>query len=422
MRPKRVVTVAFCLTLLSQALLAEPVLAAAGDLDTSFSGDGIAATHFGGADEAMSVLIQTNGRIVLTGYGADGFVELARFRPNGTLDSSFGKNGKVRTRFPLGSIGIWSGAGALQEDDRIVVVGSQNKQDETSSDFVVLRYTKNGARDSSFGVNGKVVTDVSDGGSDAPYAVAIYPGGRILAAGTLWISGNPSDADLELARYRPDGQLDGSFGDGGTAIVDLGAYDSMQGLALQSDGKIVVVGDRGFDLTIFVARLMRYGSLDPSFDGDGIVTLDLGEWAHGYDVAVQPDGKIVIVGNSPRGVVVARYLTNGTLDTAFGNNGVVQFPIGEGFEHARAVALQPDGKIVVAGDLADRYFFVARLMGDGTPDAAFGTNGRVTTDLGGFQDYCNDIAIQQDGAILAAGTMTPNPNDADFVVVRYLGS
>lgn len=397
----------------------DPALAAAGDLDTTFSADGIATADFGNYEAAMGVVVQSNGRIVVSGNTYDGYMALTRYLPDGTKDMSYGHHGKVRTPFGLAHLSVEAGASALQSDEKLVVVGGQNLQTATSADFVVVRYTKKGVLDETFGSDGKVVTDVSS--NDGAIDVAIQPNGMIVVAGRE-ITGGGNDANFEVVRYTSKGDLDPKFDHDGIRVIDFGGYDYLEGIALQPDGKMVLVGTTsGPDM--LVARIRPRGALDTTFGGgDGYVTLDLAGAEIAYDVTVQPDGKIVVAGRSPRGLTVVRFLSDGSFDGDFGGlSGIVFVPVTGEFPKARAVELQPDGKIVVVGDVSETEVLVLRLLGDGSRDATFGTNGLVRTDLGDVMEIGHAMAIQANGAIIVAGERGPG-SDNDFVTCRYLGA
>ena len=202
-----------------------------------------------------------------------------------------------------------------------------------------------------------------------------------------------------------DGDLDPTFGVQGKVIVDLGQFDSIGAIALQSDGKIVAVGSSG------LARFNSDGSLDPSFANGGQVSI-VGK---ADAVAIQVDGKILIAGSHSGDFRVARYFIDGSVDLAFGNGGIVITDFGY-WESAYAMALQADGKIVVAGEqrpsqeqtifptgaLNPKDIALSRYNSDGSLDTTFGAEGRVVTDFGGME-LASAIGIQLDGKIVVAG-------------------
>jgi uncharacterized delta-60 repeat protein len=277
-----------------------------------------------------------------------------------------------------------------------------------------------GDLDPGFGTGGKVVTDVS-GSFDDAHAVAVQPNGKIVAAGFGF--GPTGLHDFALTRYRQGGTLDPTFGTGGKVILDfggLGRFDEIRALAVRPGGRIVAAGTAeagGFGSDFALARFRSDGTLDPGFGTGGKVTTDFGG---GTDqirgLAVQADGKLVAAGSvvtaeGGENFGVARYRPDGTLDPGFGVGGKVVTAVaeGEGFDRAQAVALQGDGKIVAAG-LApvgpNVVFALVRYHPDGTLDAGFGAGGIVTTQFDGFFNQANAVVVQAGGRIVAAGGLT----------------
>jgi uncharacterized delta-60 repeat protein len=332
----------------------------------------------------------------------------------GDLDRSFRNDGTLVT-----NITPWNedvGDMAIQANGRIVVVGRASTR-EGYGRFAVVRYRPDGALDRSFGGDGIVTTDLT-AREDAATGVAIQPDGKIVVAGSA--AGARGRARFAVVRYERNGALDGSFGDDGSVTVRVaaGGDDDASDVAIGPDGRIVVVGTSSSLHAIAVARLDATGELDPTFGGDGKLTWAPGEgFASGSAVALQPDGRIVVAGQSWTesafdGIVVLRYEPEGTLDEGFGVDGVgtAEFTTGTdgGGDGAGGVALQPDGKIVVAGDaggLAEytSRFGLARFGDDGVLDATFGGDGTVRTNFTRWDDNAKDLAIQPDGKIVAVG-------------------
>jgi uncharacterized delta-60 repeat protein len=372
---------------LAASLLAiTPAQAAPGDLDASFSGDGRQITDFGGGEGAGRVVVQGDGKILVAG-GADGDFALARYNVAGSLDTTFSSDGMQTTDLG-GNDGAWGVA--LQEDGKIVVAGSSVAAGSSDSDFALARYNvADGSLDESFGVGGKVITDLGSG-SDGAWGVAIQDG-KIVVAGSSVAAGS-SDSDFALARYSIDGSLDTTFSSDGKETTDFGGGDLSQDIAIQADGKIVAVGSSlpsvpTSDFGDFaLARYNTNGSLDTSFSGDGEQTTSLDVEDYGWAVAIQADGRIVVAGRSAPDFTVAgpdfglaRYETNGSLDTSFSGDGKQTTDFGgtEAADWASGVAIQPDGNIVVAGttslggvlnDIA-----LARYYGGSAPSPPGGT-------------------------------------------------
>ncbi|MEV7522308.1 calcium-binding protein [Streptomyces sp. NPDC091371] len=386
------------------------------------------------SEDAFGVALQADGKIVSVGHtsGASGDFALARYNTDGSLDATFGTGGKVIT--DLGGYDA-ARAVALQADGKIIAAGDSQVD---GVDFALARYNTDGSLDDggpldstpgdTFGTNGKVITDFGGGNFDTAHAVAVHSDGKIIAAGRTTSGGG----DFAVARYNTDGSPDATFDTDGRVSTDAGSNnpDQAHGVAVQADGKIIAAGAGGNDSDFVVMRYNTDGSLDTDFgtDGTGKLSTDFGssEFASGDQasgVALQNDGKIVAAGfvnsnDTSFGTrfALTRYNTNGSLDTDFGIEGRVTTDFTDGFDGAQAVAVQDDDKIVAVGTALHQRFAVARYNTDGTPDAIFGTDGKVTTDLGGFSGgvIARGVVVQADDKIVAAGT-----NGADFALARY---
>ncbi|MCX5192809.1 calcium-binding protein [Streptomyces sp. NBC_00249] len=322
----------------------------------------------------------------------------------GDLDPAFSGDGKVVTNVT----GFENIAGmVVQPDGKIVTVGD-GYFDETSGDFVLVRYNTDGSLDTTFGGDGIVNTDF-DINNDEARALTLQPDGKIVAVGgsTNW-GGYGTWAS---ARYNTDGTLDTSYGDGGKALtdIDVDAIETALAVVVQPNGALVLGGSSFGRWT--VARLTSTGALDPSFDGDGFVITDFGSagCCGVNDLALQSDGRIVAAGTSS-GFALARYNTDGSLDATFDGDGKVTTGFGN---YARGVALQPDGRIVAAG-VAGNQFALARFTANGAFDPTFDGDGRVTTNFGPENGGAADVALQSDGRIVAAGSYA-----TDFALARY---
>ena len=222
------------------------------------------------------------------------------------------------------------------------------------------------------------------------------------------------------------GDLDTSFEGDGQAITDFGKSEFANGMAIQQDGRIVVVGvdtettPPRFIRDFVLARYLGDGSLDPAFSGGRVRTDFAGNSDSAEGVVQQPDGKLVVAGWSGAQVAVVRYNGDGTLDAAFDGDGKALVSVGDAIAEANAVALQPDGRIVVAGDagggFADYDFALVRLNPNGSPDPGFGGDGAVVTDLTGGDEFGGSLAVQADGKIIAAGYARPSGN---ILLARY---
>src|SRR5919198_1971008 len=286
---------------------------------------------------------------------------IARYNTDGSLDASFGNNGRVTTDFP-GLAAVIS-AVVVQPDGKIVVAGGAFPLFTFLGDFKVARYNPDGSLDTSFGAGG-IVTTIFPGDGSYAFALALQSDGKIIAAGTDFVDFHPgdmSDTDFALARYNPDGSLDATFGNGGTTTTDfLGAEDDIYSVLIQPDGKIVAVGSANgpFDFYNFaVARYLANGALDTTFGTGGKVRTDFGnnDLDIAYAAALQPDGKIVAAGTTvfdlgvQQQFALARSNSDGTLDTTFGTGGRQLIDFGSFAQSAYAVLIQPDGKIITVG-------------------------------------------------------------------------
>jgi uncharacterized delta-60 repeat protein len=382
--------------------------AAPGDLDPTFSGDGKQRTELrSGLSQATATVLQPNGKIVAVGtVGIAGGFALARYNPNGSLDTSFSGDGMRITDF--GGSDDGARAVALQADGKIVAVGGGGDHD-----FVLARYNPNGSLDTSFSGDGKQIIDW--GGLDWARGVAIQADGKIVVVGR----GGPRPRDFALARYNPNGSLDTSFSGDGKQTTDFGGFDNgARAVAIQTDDKIVVVGRSDPEGVFALARYNPNGSLDPSFSGDGKQTTDFGGAERATGVALQGDGKIVVVGRGgplPRDFAIARYNSDGALDTSFSGDGKQTTDFGGSDDGARAVAIQTDDKIVVVG--RSGVFALARYNPNGSLDRSFSGDGRKTTNFGDGRDGANGVAIQTNGKIVAVGGGGTDTDE--FALARY---
>lgn len=407
----------------------QPAEAAAGDLDPTFGQNGKVVMGLGaGFNSLDATAIQSDGKIVAAGSAFDGIkyqVALARFNSDGSLDGSFDGDGKLVTSLPNGGE---ASAVSLQADGKIVAAGvtctGAGGSLPSNCDVLLLRFDPGGALDLSLDGDGWVTTDLSS--SDGARGVAVQDDGAIVVVGGVFSTATQSD--FAVIRYRPDGSLDPSFNPTGalpgsvtTPVGPGGSQDDAFAVAIQQDKMIVVAGQSAFDFAL--ARYTSIGTLDTSFDGDGVLTTSIGA---GGDFALaltlQPDGKIIAAGEGFTGTSVdwalTRYNADGTPDTSFDGDGVVTTPVGPGTDEAYAVALQPDGKAVVAGSTrnpitGDDDFALARYSPDGALDPSFGSGGIIRTDFG-EDAVARALALQSDGNVVVGG------DTGDFVLVRYV--
>jgi uncharacterized delta-60 repeat protein len=403
--------------------------AAAGSLDPTFDGDGRVTLDLGSAQEgAVDVAVQPDGKIVVLGTTGTSGV-LARYTSTGALDTTFDSDGV------LVFSSIHPSALALQPDGKIVVAGTH------AGDFAVARFEDNGAVDSTFDGDGLATYAPSD--THAAFevgGVALQSDGKIVLVGS-------TDADHALgngivARFNSDGPVDDSFGfSGGTWLP---TPSGATGVAIQVNSKIVVAGwtipdyDGGKPEAMAVARYLPDGTPDSSFDGDGRLRVMFGQTqssggAQPFDVALQPDGKIIVAGHAGweerSDFALARFTSRGKIDTTFSGDGKRRMDFSGAEDEGQAVVIQPNGRIVVAGLAASSAgsgqpdFALARFWPNGDLDRSFSGNGKQRVRFGSNdQDSAFALARQADGKLVVAGQAMLTPGLTDLGLARLLGS
>ena len=430
---RRVLVISIQVGLLHLILL-PPAMAAPGELDTTFGGDGRVVTEFGACcPSASGVAIQADGKVVVAGSvrsaSDGGRFALTRYKRNGALDATFGADGRVVTGFT--GRGAGASAVAIQADGKIVAAGSVCCPSRKLN-VALARYNRNGALDATFGGDGRVVTGFAhDAVADG---VAIQSDGRIVAAG--WVSSPSGERKMALARYKPGGALDATFGGDGRVTTGFAGDAFATGVAIQSDGKVVAAGGlfpaANFRQRVVLARYNPSGALDATFGGDGRVTTGFAGDVLAEGLAIQSDGRIVAAGslfpNGKQRFALVRYRSNGALDASFGGDGRVATAFA-GNANGSAVTIQVDGKIVVAGATAlperTPKFALARYRQSGALDGTFGGDGRVVTGFAG-RASAEGVAIQPDGRIVAAGGLfhvpLAPPGKDRFALARYVAT
>jgi uncharacterized delta-60 repeat protein len=335
-----------------------------GSPDASFGEDGFVSAHVA----AYAMVLEKNGKIVIGGVGGHGQFALARFRGDGSPDTSFGTAGEVDT-----SIGAGATLYALvvRPDGKIVAAGSAS--DGNNGEVALAQYKPDGSLDSTFGHGGTLMTDLC--GDAYAAGVVIQPNGKIVAAGGVYYGPHPAGCGhtgcaAAVLRYNPDGSLDPSFGTEGRALTHFEGCMQGYDVALAPHRRILVAGDAH---AFALARYNADGSLDQSFGKSGKVVAGSALNAFAVGVAIAPDGKIVAVGGAEpsgqeQGAALARFEHDGRLDRSFGRKGFVTTHIpGWRLAEADAVALQPNGKIDVAGevmgDTSEAPWLIARYLG-----------------------------------------------------------
>ena len=382
-----------------------------GDLDLTFNGTGKVTTDFGAGNETGRDLeIQADGKIVMIGTASNGSnndFAVLRYNTDGSLDTSFGNGGKVLT--PIGTSDDTPIALAIQSDGKLVVVGIYRVG--SFNQVALVRYNTNGSLDTSFGGgNGIAIDNFGINVTD----IKIQSDGKFLVSATRDNSGN-NTLVFVLTRYNSNGTKDTSFGSNGRVDIPFGNNQTDAGassLAIQTDGKIVLAGgfsSGGNTSNFALARLNPDGSLDTSFDGDGLVTTSLASGS-AQSVAIQPDGKIVAAGFASTGnndFALARYNTNGSLDTSFDTDGVVITGIVDR-DQALSVTIASNGKIIAGGVTTNTFanagnFALAVYNPDGSLDTTFSGDGKLVIDFGG-NDMAFSVKTDSSGRIVIGGT------------------
>jgi uncharacterized delta-60 repeat protein len=405
------------LTLMTVAGLVTVASAQYGALDPNFGTGGIVLREISTADDQiLAIAVQTDGRIVAAGYSEKpATFTVSRFFTDGSADTTFGTNGVVKTQFGKSSI-IY--AIAIQSDGKIVVAGDVG----AGFGFALARYTPSGQLDATFGTQGKIET--SNQGLSAASSLVIQSDGKIIAAG------HTQTGDFATVRFTESGAFDLTFGEGdGIVTTDFYAEDDRAAsVRLQSDGKIVA-GGVATNLDLYpefaLARYLVDGTLDTSFgaDASGKVTMfiECGVDAPGCGIealGIQADGKIVAAGSN-EDVHLARYNTDGSLSGA-----VITTDIGGFDDDLDSLVVDYGGGVLIAGstNIAGNVdFFAARYQADGGLDPMFGGgDGVVSTSLGSNSDLAHAIAIQPNGGIIVGGSQGEF-GAKQFGIVRYLG-
>ena len=406
-----------------------------GSLDQSFSDDGKLTTDFGGMDSCKSLIVQSDGKILAAGV-SDNCFALARYNPDGTLDTSFSDDGKVTTNIPAYTTGIldyyYAYMSVVQVGEKILLAGGSNQ------DFVLMRFNMDGTLDTTFSEDGKLTTRFSNG-RDHANSLVVQPDGKILVAGL-------SSSTFALARYNTDGTLDATFSDDGMLTTDFvtGNYSWSAGesVTLQPDGQILVAGltydGYAWRYDFALARYNPDGTPDTSFNGDGKVTTGLSQYDKGFSAVVQSDGKILVAGsgqwNATWQIALVRYNKDGSLDTSFDGDGKVITTISDAtwkYAYGADMTVQSDGKILVSGSVIRNIstngyntsdIVVVRYNTDGSLDTDFGKiNTLDATNV--YTKYGIPVVLDRDVQIYDADlALSGNYSGATLTLSRHGGA
>jgi uncharacterized delta-60 repeat protein len=416
-----------------------------GFLDTGFGATGTGGkitTAIGSSDDVAHALgIQSNGSIVVAGSSYNGSnydFALVRYTKDGIIDTTFGTAGTGKVTTAIGSGDAAAYALVIQKSvDTILVAGYFYNSNDSNYYFALVKYTKDGIPDTTFGTGGIVTKLIGSSGDYTYSALGVQSDGSIVVAGSPY---NGSKYNFALLRYTKAGILDTGFGTGGIVTTSIGSNnDYANALVIQSDDTILVAGRSSYNIlnSEYDFALVKYtkdGIPDTTFGTGGIVTKLIGNTdAQAHALGVQSDGSIVVAGssydstNSKYDFALLRYTKAGILDTGFGTAGIVTTSIGIGgnYDFAYALGIQSGDKILAAGfsNNGGNYdFALVKYTKDGIPDTTFGTGGIVTTPIGSSDDNAYALGIQSNGTsfkIVVAGS-SYNGSNYDFALARYL--
>jgi uncharacterized delta-60 repeat protein len=428
-------------------------LTADGMLDSNFGSGGETTITFGTHDRAAGVAIDSSGRIVVAGTtynfsststGPD--FAVARLKDDGTLDSNFGSSGETTVSFGTGFTYDEAASLALDASGRVIVAGTTlGNVTSGRPEFAVARLSASGTLDGSFGNSGTTTISFGTGPFTSDYAksVAVDASGRVIVLGstTSDVFGNVGGGVLEVARLTSAGSLDAGWGTSGrvtTAVLGPSVDQAANLVLTQPDGKIVVVGTSfaQADTELSVARYNADGSLDSSFNGNGIARFGSGsgQFLTPTSVTVDASGRLLVAGYLPyffgsyADFAVLRLNADGSPDTSFGTAGraTVRSATGSTYDKVQGVTVDSSGRVVLAGTsssfITGSQFAVARLNADGSKDTGFGSGGETTIryGIGYTQDTASGLALDAAGRIVVAGTTNnfSTGTGFDFAVTR----
>ena len=401
-----------------------------GALDKSFGVNGKVYTpYYNKQLNVIASAVQTDDKIVIAGtyYSSNksGFF-ITRYLTKGDLDLNFGDSGKTVIDFGYNS--YRAQAIAIQTDGKIIVTGygSANTTNNTF-DMLTVRLTATGKPDSSFGNRGKLITDF--GTNEFSNAVCVQTDGKIILGGVY------NSVECLLVRYKSNGVLDTSFGDEGKVVSAISPITGISSVIVQPDKKIIAGGSDDYPKSVFlISRYKPNGYIDSSFGSNGFVHTQVS--THGdfsTKILLQSDGKIIAAGrtgtdnmsDTNKDMVAVRYKTGGTLDKTYGNGGITTVSLNSSYLEANSAAMQSDGKLILIGEggpvSGPADFCVARLTVDGKLDSLFGNKGIRFTNIK-FHDIAYGGGIQNNNDIIATGISTTNNiNNSGISLAAYYG-
>ncbi len=428
------IALVFGITLILALYQTERVGAGAVTTDYAFGTNGVVQTDIASYETTpQDMTIQADGKIVVVGYAyvssSPANFTVTRYNPDGSLDSLFDGDGIVTGQFRTGGSYTSSyGRGvAIQPDGKIIVVGDCYTFDNNQplTDFGVARLNADGSFDNSFDGDGRVNFSAATTQHDQAYQVAIQPSGKIVVSGNVGNGVNTFAA--AVARLNPNGSLNTTFFEDGVVDYVNDIYGYPSALYIQPDGKINVVNDivspaSSDVLTIFL-RYNEDGSPDTTFGGGG--RRSTGALGRVNAVGFQPDGKIIL---GSQYFSIVRLNTDYSLDTSFGNNGGATVSFGSYFNWMSDLAVQPDGKIVVAGYTNTEAgfnvacdFTLARFNADGSLDTTFDLDGKIVASVGSRIERAEAVRVLPNGKILMVGKAGQTSVVGKATLLRFMG-
>jgi uncharacterized delta-60 repeat protein len=397
-----------------------PALAQDGQLDASFGTNGTAVTNVAGVgDVGVATALQADHKIIIGGYttiASTQYFALVRHLPNGIVDSSFGTNGRAIAGFSNNTL-LSLTALAVQPDGKIIAAGYI-----VNSLFALVRFNTNGTIDSSFGTDGRVLTAFAGQHYIFCNAMALQSDGYIVTAGNV-------GCDIGICRYKPNGVPDSTFGTNGQQVIDAGGCDKANAIAIQPDKKIIIAGGSTTGITgvFLLLRITATGVVDSSFGTNGkTLATPRATYNEISSCALQADGKIVAGGTAKyfsTAFALGRYTADGLPDSTFGTNGLTQLQFA-GDNYPRSLALQANQKIVFGGWVNDGgtlEIALARFNTNGLLDSTFGYKGQVLTQNNNG-NFGYSLVIQPDAKIVVGGYTYNASTGNDFAVTRYNAS
>ena len=399
--------------------------------DLTFRDHGQIVDHLGGTlDFLKTIELQDDQKILAAGFsnaGSTRDMAVVRYLSDGSRDSTFGTDGLVLIDFAQGS----DACNAIVElnDGRILLAG--DVQAGNDYDYGVTRLFSDGNIDSTFGINGKVITDIG-GAYEIPYAMKVQQDDKIVIAGHS--PGNGGDADFAMVRLYPDGKVDSTFGEAGIVKTNITRSDEARDLAILPNGRIILAGfttSLGSDMADFaMIRYLSDGSMDKTFGVGGMAITDLegfGRGDYANSMLIEADGKIVLGGaanfapGAEGDLGMVRYKPDGERDSTFGVNGVFIHGLASN-DKIESIARQSDGKYILSGVtnvLFSQDWLLARVNNNGTLDTSFGDEGLIVSSFAGDGDWASDVLIQKDSRIVQAG-YNGDFTKLDFILERFI--